>query len=101
MPARPVTDSIKAVEADGIVTATLDRSSLRTVQYPRGFAAEVLALLVNRNDTADFDELEATLSGGVPVAIVDGDDDAFHVELRDGTSYLGAFIESRQGPPGH
>lgn len=96
MPARPVTDSIKAVDDTGVLAATLDRSALRVVQYPRGFDAEVLALLVNRSQTSMFDELEAALATGTHVTLVEGGDEAFRVELPRDTGYLVAFIESRQ-----
>jgi len=42
VPVLPVTDTIKSVDADGVVTSTPDRDSLRTVQTPQGFAADVL-----------------------------------------------------------
>lgn len=96
MPTRPVTDSIKVIGADGVLTATLDRSQLRTAQYPRGFDADVLALLVKRNGSGTFDELEAALSAGTPLTLVEGDDEALSVELPRDTDYLAALIEGRQ-----
>ena len=96
MPARPVTDSVKAVSAVGLVTATLDRAQLRTVQYPRGFTADVLAVLVAQNDSAPFDELEAALSAGTAVTLIDGDDEALRVELPRDSDYLAALIEGRR-----
>lgn len=47
LPTCPVTDSIKAVDTRGAVTATVDRAPLRTVQYPRGFDAAALAQLMS------------------------------------------------------
>jgi 2-C-methyl-D-erythritol 4-phosphate cytidylyltransferase/2-C-methyl-D-erythritol 2,4-cyclodiphosphate synthase len=38
IPALPVTDTVKLVDGQDIVTATLDRSHLRTVQTPQAFA---------------------------------------------------------------
>ncbi|PRC47091.1 4-diphosphocytidyl-2C-methyl-D-erythritol kinase, partial [Mycobacterium sp. ITM-2017-0098] len=58
LPTCPVTDSIKAVDTGGAVTATVDRAPLRTVQYPRGFDAAVLARLISGAPEA-FDEMEA------------------------------------------
>lgn len=95
MPARPVTDSVKAVDA-GVLTATLDRAQLRTVQYPRGFVTEVLAELVNRSESGSFDELEAVLAAGTTVTLVEGDDEALSVELPRDTDYLAAFIVGRR-----
>lgn len=42
VPALPVTDTVKSVDADGVVTGTPDRSSLRAIQTPQGFAADLL-----------------------------------------------------------
>ena len=96
MPTRPVTDSVKMVSADGVVTGTLDRTTLRAVHYPRGFDAEVLALLVQHGESGSFDELEAALSTGTKVTLVEGDDEALSVELPRDTGYLAALIEGRQ-----
>ena len=96
MPTCPVTDSVKVIGAGGVLTATLDRSQLRTVQYPRGFDADVLALLVKRSGSGTFDELEAVLSAGTPLTLIEGDDEALSVELPRDTDYLAALIESRQ-----
>ncbi len=38
IPALPVTDTVKTVDADGHVDKTLDRNTLRLVQTPQGFA---------------------------------------------------------------
>jgi 2-C-methyl-D-erythritol 4-phosphate cytidylyltransferase/2-C-methyl-D-erythritol 2,4-cyclodiphosphate synthase len=38
VPALPVTDTIKSVDAEGFVHQTLDRSVLRTIQTPQSFA---------------------------------------------------------------
>lgn len=42
IPVIPVADTIKAVDPEGVVTATPDRASLRIVQTPQGFAEPVL-----------------------------------------------------------
>lgn len=42
VPVLPVTDTIKTVDADGIVTSTPERSGLRAVQTPQGFEAALL-----------------------------------------------------------
>ncbi|MFG1295985.1 bifunctional 2-C-methyl-D-erythritol 4-phosphate cytidylyltransferase/2-C-methyl-D-erythritol 2,4-cyclodiphosphate synthase [Xanthobacter variabilis] len=49
IPVLPVTDTIKVVGEDGLVSATLDRSALRTVQTPQAFD---LAALVNAHRAA-------------------------------------------------
>ncbi|MFZ0847049.1 MAG: bifunctional 2-C-methyl-D-erythritol 4-phosphate cytidylyltransferase/2-C-methyl-D-erythritol 2,4-cyclodiphosphate synthase [Pseudolabrys sp.] len=42
IPALPVTDTVKTVDALGYVDKTLDRASLRLVQTPQGFAFDAL-----------------------------------------------------------
>ncbi len=92
LPNRPVTDSIKAVDGRGIVTATLDRAELCAVQYPRGFRADVLTALMNRAEPGSFDELRAALSAGLAVELIEGDAAAFSVVLPRDADYLAAVI---------
>ncbi|MBA0127834.1 2-C-methyl-D-erythritol 4-phosphate cytidylyltransferase [Haloechinothrix sp. YIM 98757] len=42
VPAVPVTDTVKVVDSHDVITATPDRSALRAVQTPQGFAEGVL-----------------------------------------------------------
>ncbi len=100
LPVCAVTDSIKAVAPDGAVTATLDRSPLRTVQYPRGFDAAALARLVAGDPEGEFDDLDAVLTAGVQVTLVDGDTDTVRVELPGDAGYLAAVIAGRGERPG-
>jgi len=95
MPALAVTDSVKAVDASGSVTDTLDRSALRAVQYPRGFTADHLSQLLAGRAEDDFDELDEALRTGTPIALVDGDADAFAVELPRDTAFVEAIIACR------
>lgn len=97
LPVCPVTDSIKAVDSNGAVTATVERTPLRTVQYPRGFAAAVLTRLATKDGAV---ELDAVLASGVPVTYVDGDTDSMAVELPGDASYLAAVIEGRSDGSG-
>ena len=80
IPTRPVTDTIKQVDEEGAVVATLDRSELRVVQTPQGFRRAVLeaahAAGVGRNFTDDAALVEAH---GGRVAVVDGADEAFKI----------------------
>jgi 2-C-methyl-D-erythritol 4-phosphate cytidylyltransferase len=98
LPFCPVTDSIKAIDARGSVTATVDRAPLRTVQYPRGFDAAMLTHLISGSAADAFDELEAVLAEGVPITLVEGDNDTTSVELPRDADYLAAIIEGRSDP---
>jgi 2-C-methyl-D-erythritol 4-phosphate cytidylyltransferase len=96
MPMLPVTDSVKSVDAQGSVTGTLDRSLLRVVQYPRGFTADQLSRLLTQRSTDDFDELDEALRAEMPLTLVDGDADAFTVDLPKDTDYVEAIISCRR-----
>ena len=87
VPVLPMTDTVKAVDDRGAVVGTVDRTALRTVQYPRGYESSVLAELV----ACDADEFVAALSTGRSVATVDGDADAFAAELPTDAQLLDAI----------
>ncbi len=55
IPALPVTDTVKTVDAEGLVDKTLDRNRLRLVQTPQGFAFEPL-LAAHRRAAAEARE---------------------------------------------
>jgi 2-C-methyl-D-erythritol 4-phosphate cytidylyltransferase len=95
MPVLAVTDSVKAVDAHGSVTGSLDRSTLRAVQYPRGFTADQLSQLLAGRTSEDFDELDESLRTGAPVTLVDGDPDAFAVQLPRDAAYVEAIVACR------
>jgi 2-C-methyl-D-erythritol 4-phosphate cytidylyltransferase len=95
MPALTVTDSVKAVDTRGSVTDTLDRSTLRAVQYPRGFTAEQLSQLLDERTSDEFDELDEALRTGTPIVLVDGDADSFVVELPRDAAFVEAIIACR------
>jgi 2-C-methyl-D-erythritol 4-phosphate cytidylyltransferase/2-C-methyl-D-erythritol 2,4-cyclodiphosphate synthase len=77
VPVLPVTDTVKVVDAQGIVTTTLDRSTLRTIQTPQIFPYATLldahrkAAAANRIDFSD----DAALAewANIPVATFEGD----------------------------
>jgi len=92
MPVLAVTDSVKVVDARGSVTGTLDRSTLRAVQYPRGFTVDQLSLLLARRSSEEFDEVDEALRAGTPITFVDGDSGAFEVELPRDAALVEAII---------
>jgi len=65
VPVLPVTDTVKRVDASGIVLSTPDRTDLRSLQSPQGFAVDVL-----RRACAAGGVLE---KADVPVLTVPGD----------------------------
>ncbi len=95
VPVLPVTDTVKTVDDAGSVLTTVDRSALRTVQYPRGFTGSALWELVTVDTGAD--EFTSALRAGLAIGTVDGESDAFQVELPRDARLLDAIIARRSG----
>ncbi|RJO71231.1 2-C-methyl-D-erythritol 4-phosphate cytidylyltransferase [Nocardia panacis] len=92
VPALPVVDTIKSVDAEGVVTGTPERARLRAIQTPQGFAADLLraayaADLVATDDAALVERL------GARVRTISGDPLAFKIttplDLRLANTLLG------------
>jgi 2-C-methyl-D-erythritol 4-phosphate cytidylyltransferase len=80
VPALPLSDTIKAVDANGAVLGTPERSGLRAVQTPQGFATELLRRAYQQAGTADFtDDASLVEHVGGQVQVVDGDPLAFKI----------------------
>jgi 2-C-methyl-D-erythritol 4-phosphate cytidylyltransferase len=98
VPTLPVTDTVKTVDELGSVLSTVDRSALRTVQYPRGFTASALWRLVAGSPASGpdvLDELGAALRAGLDIGTVAGDANALQVELPRDAHLLDAIIARR------
>lgn len=81
IPALAVVDSVKTVDSAGAVTETVDRSLLRSVQFPRGFQREHLTAILAAVGADDFDELVLAQRTGVPATVIDGDPEAFALDF--------------------
>ena len=80
VPALPVSDTIKAVDANGVVLGTPERSGLRAVQTPQGFQTELLRRAYERAAAGDFtDDASVVEITGTPVQVVAGDPLAFKI----------------------
>ncbi len=73
VPGLPVVDTIKAVDDDGLVTATLDRDRLRAIQTPQGFRRDVLLAAHAAHGSSATDDAGLVERLGRPVLVVDGD----------------------------
>ena len=94
LPVLPVTDSVKVVDERGVVTASLDRSTLQAVQYPRGFTVDHLGRLLD-DSVAEFDEAVEAFGSTVPIVTVEGDAEAVVVDLPHDRAFLEAVIAGR------
>lgn len=83
VPALPLHDTIKAVDANGVVLGTPQRAGLRAVQTPQGFATELLLRAYRAAgdlDASDFtDDASLVERIGGQVQVVAGDPLAFKI----------------------
>ncbi|OLL74688.1 2-C-methyl-D-erythritol 4-phosphate cytidylyltransferase [Pseudonocardia sp. Ae168_Ps1] len=79
IPVLPVSDTVKQVDADGVVVSTVDRSALRAVQTPQGFLPGVLRRAYAGSPDPRTDDAGLVEAAGDPVSTVAGDPLAFKV----------------------
>jgi 2-C-methyl-D-erythritol 4-phosphate cytidylyltransferase len=83
VPVLPLSDTIKAVDANGVVLGTPERAGLRAVQTPQGFATDLLLRAYQRAANAEFtDDASMVEHIGAQVQVVDGDPLAFKITTR-------------------
>lgn len=83
VPALPLADTIKAVDANGVVMGTPERAGLRSAQTPQGFATDLLLRAYQHAGTADFtDDASLVEHIGGQVQVVEGDPLAFKITSR-------------------
>lgn len=78
VPALPVADTVKAVDANGVVLGTPERAGLRAVQTPQGFTSAVLKRAYDRAGVFTDDASMVESTGG-QVQTVAGDPLAFKI----------------------
>lgn len=80
IPTLGVVDTIKEVDGDGVVRATLDRSRLHAVQTPQGFARDLLQRAHAASDGGDAtDDAGMVERMGATVNVVPGHEEAFKI----------------------
>jgi 2-C-methyl-D-erythritol 4-phosphate cytidylyltransferase len=81
VPALPLSDTIKAVDANGAVLGTPERAGLRAVQTPQGFDTDLLLRAYRAYDAAAgfTDDASLVEHVGGQVQVVDGDPLAFKI----------------------
>jgi 2-C-methyl-D-erythritol 4-phosphate cytidylyltransferase/2-C-methyl-D-erythritol 2,4-cyclodiphosphate synthase len=92
IPALPVTDTVKLVDNDNLITATLNRTHLRTVQTPQAFAYSILLDAHRRAAAAgraDFSD-DAALAewAGLKVTVFEGE--AANVKMTTSEDFIRA-----------
>jgi len=95
VPVVPVVDTIKAIDANGVVLGTPERSGLRAVQTPQGFATDLLRRAYQRaGSVAVTDDASLVENLGIPVHTVEGDPLAFKVTTPLDLRLARAVLES-------
>jgi 2-C-methyl-D-erythritol 4-phosphate cytidylyltransferase/2-C-methyl-D-erythritol 2,4-cyclodiphosphate synthase len=79
IPGLMVTDTIKQVDADDGVVATVDRESLRAVQTPQGFPRHLLDRAYADPDAEHTDDAATVAAIGGTVHVVPGHERAFKI----------------------
>lgn len=102
IPTVPVADTLKRLNAEGIVEETVDRSALVAAQTPQGFpldqivAAHETAQLQEQHDAAlgnlPTDDAEVLQRAGGTVHVVPGEDSARKITTKFDLSALRAFL---------
>ncbi|MFD1148569.1 2-C-methyl-D-erythritol 4-phosphate cytidylyltransferase [Saccharothrix hoggarensis] len=98
IPVLPVADTVKEVDAGGVVIATPDRSALRVVQTPQGFDA---AVLLRAHEAAPglaaTDDAGLVERLGVPVVTVPGHQDAMKITTKFDLAVAEALLAGTGG----
>jgi 2-C-methyl-D-erythritol 4-phosphate cytidylyltransferase/2-C-methyl-D-erythritol 2,4-cyclodiphosphate synthase len=81
VPGLQVVDTIKRVDAEGRVLATVDRSELAAMQTPQGFPREALEIAYSEAQREHTDDAALFAAIGVPVDVVPGDARAFKITV--------------------
>ncbi|MFG6279611.1 2-C-methyl-D-erythritol 4-phosphate cytidylyltransferase [Microbacterium sp. 5K110] len=79
IPAVPVVDTIKRVDATGAIVAAVDRSELAAAQTPQGFRRGVLEEALVSADADHTDDAALVAAAGHDVITVDGDATSFKI----------------------
>ncbi len=95
IPVLPVADTVKRVDANGVVVRTLDRSELRAVQTPQGFAFDVLRQGYALGSGPATDDAGLVERLGVKVLTVPGHPDAFKITTAADLAAAELLLERR------
>ena len=100
VPGLPVADTIKRVDDEGHVLATVDRSALRAIQTPQGFSRDLL----ERAHAAAGGDLHTDDAGlverlGERVTVIPGAEDAFKVTRPFDLAVAETLLAARAGRP--
>lgn len=96
VPGIAVVDTVKRVDASGVVQETLDRAALRAIQTPQGFRRDVLERAHAGGASSATDDAGLVEAMGVPVMVVPGSDDGFKVTRPSDLAIAEAVLQRRE-----
>lgn len=99
VPVLPVVDTVKSVDADGTVTGTVDRATLRSVQTPQGFDGPTLRRAYERFPESATDDAGLVERLGIEVSTVVGDPAAFKITTPMDLILARALLARERGAP--
>ncbi|WP_395245953.1 2-C-methyl-D-erythritol 4-phosphate cytidylyltransferase [Agromyces sp. MMS24-K17] len=97
VPALPVVDTVKRVDAGGRVVETVDRSTLAAVQTPQGFPRDELERAYGEASEEFTDDAALAAAAGLPVDTVPGDARAFKVTVPADLDRAERLLADRRG----
>jgi 2-C-methyl-D-erythritol 4-phosphate cytidylyltransferase/2-C-methyl-D-erythritol 2,4-cyclodiphosphate synthase len=99
VPALPVSDTVKEIDADGKITRTVDRTTLRTVQTPQAFDFKSLLDAHRRASQVglvDFSD-DAALAEWAGISVTTFEGESTNMKLTTPDDFIRAQDHSRQG----
>jgi 2-C-methyl-D-erythritol 4-phosphate cytidylyltransferase / 2-C-methyl-D-erythritol 2,4-cyclodiphosphate synthase len=100
IPGLAQTDTVKIVDANGIVTSTPDRAAMRRVQTPQGFTYELISQAHAHSGEAT-DDAALVESLGKPVRVIEGEERAIKIttpaDLATALQFLGKSTNFKSG----
>ena len=95
IPALPEVDTVKVIDANGYVTSTPDRTTLRRVQTPQGFTFSVLKKAHEESGDAT-DDAALVAAAGHKVRVIDGEERALKITTPHDLATALQFMGSAQ-----
>ena len=95
IPALPEVDTVKVIDANGYVTSTPDRTTLRRVQTPQGFTFSVLKKAHEESGDAT-DDAALVAAAGHKVRVIDGEERALKITTQHDLATALQFMGSAQ-----
>jgi 2-C-methyl-D-erythritol 4-phosphate cytidylyltransferase len=95
IPALPIAETVKRIDAGGVIVETIPRGNLRAAQTPQGFRRDLLLRAYAHAEAEDIvgtDDASLVETLGVPVHVVDGEPGNIKITIADDFARAGARI---------